>query len=177
MSVFVYMWCTTHPLRSTVLSCESSHCTSNTFCPFQMNGITPSRFYSQPKPALCASNNSFVLVVDSIKEQVFKSLKFPIREKARKILRFKIAIQDRRFFTDTSLDELMSLTTIRKDWSERIVSERGDKNVVDASSVKVRKIRSETVFEKNKDGIAKYRQEFGYEVVVTITRKRLVGCE
>ena len=141
-----------------------------------MNAVPVSKFYGdkrhhQHQHILPAS---YVLVVDQIQDTIFKSLRFPIREKPSKTFRIKIAIADRHLFKDKTLDELMQHVTLKRpEWKRRVISELGDANVIIRSEVRVQKIRSERFFDSTDRGLVEKLYRFGYEVVVRVVRERV----
>ena len=142
-----------------------------------MKPFSPRQFYGAETPHFCP-NHSLQLVADTIAALIFKSLNFPIRDKPKKVIRVKILRKDIKYISGKTVDQLLRLysSTYEKSWGEKVISAHGDKNVINSSSVKVRKARCVSSYRLESDG--KYvsrKQDQGYEVVVTVIRERRPG--
>lgn len=146
-----------------------------------MSAIPTSKFYGGNRHHQLqhrALPASYVLVVDQIQDTIFKSLRFPLREKPSKTFRIKIAIADRHLFKDKTLDDLMQHVTLKRpEWKRRVTSEIGATNVIVRSEVRVQRIRSERFFETTDSGSVEKVYRFGYEVVVRIVRERVPASQ
>ena len=72
-----------------------------------MNAIPVTKFYKY-QPHHCP-NQALQLTADNLQTLVFKSLKFPIREKARKIIRLSIRSQDAKELKYRPMDYIFQL--------------------------------------------------------------------
>ena len=145
-----------------------------------MKPISVKRFYGEKKPLKQLQYKSSVrLVVETLKKDIFKALRYPVRDQRRKTLRVPILKEDRLFFGRRGIEELLA-TDPQHDssWHERIVSERGDVNYVLPPEVKVhvRKVRCEKDMKIGPDGrVEQTRKEHGYQLVVKLVRYRRPG--
>ena len=149
------------------------------FFNFQMNGIPVLQFYGVPKVKQTPQpSGSLQLVADIVAREIFRSLRFPCREKPSKTIRVQLANQDKNKIVKLcDVDDLLKLGTSYDDkWFERIVSSEGDKNILINSTMKVRKIRCEKVYKIGVSGqIVTQEKHHGWELVVKVTRARRVG--
>ena len=141
-----------------------------------MNGIPPARFYGRYKSHKCP-NQSLILIADQLQTSIFKSLRFPVREKATKTIRLQIRKKDAPFLNNKSLEDILKTycTSYDDSWNIRFISEEGDANMVVSSRVTIRKLRSDKHYVQSGGEFVEVSRHHGMELVVKVVRARRVG--
>ena len=143
-----------------------------------MKQLAPQKFYWTPLLHNCGHSRVRVqAVADNLKTFIFKALKFPVREKTSKIIKVRTSHLDMVKFEGKTVEDILKCASeYDPGWCERIVSDRGDKNIVVESTLKVRKIRSDVCYLHDGMQYKETRRQHGFEIFVKIRRQRCVGA-
>lgn len=152
------------------------------FFVFQMEGITVQKFYGRPKlQQKLVYKDSIRLVVKTLRSEIFKSLRFPVRQRSSVTIKVPILDEDRLFFGRRTIDQVLATDEqCPSDWHQRVVSECLDINYLIPSEIvmRVKKVRSEKELVIGPDGKPLSRdRHHGYQLTVKLVRHRKVGLK
>lgn len=142
-----------------------------------MEGISTRKFYGDELRQ--RSNTSIKLVATTLRRDIFKCLRFPVRQKSKAVIRVPVLPEDQAFFAKSSVDTILQCSGMYSPrWNCRVISPNGDENYVVPSEceVKVAKVRGEAWYIRGGDGaIDKRKREHGLELKITLYRYRRSG--